>query len=176
VRFTAGETADSFAQKLAVGVEYARAVLTLRSRERAELRGRFARPDFSGAQRAALQIRYGGAGERDCGLRRQFAALAERGPLGEPARAAWNATAARAIVDPAYAAERASELTDREERAFLALWGIPPDEYLHWRSEIVRACLQGRGAAFEALGAPPELDGPVLRAIWDFVKRRYGTF
>jgi hypothetical protein len=77
-------------------------------------------------------------------------------------------------VDPASAEERASELTDREERAFLARWGVPADEYLHWKGEIVRACVHGRGAALEALGAPPELDGPVLRAIWDFVKGRSG--
>jgi hypothetical protein len=129
---------------------------------------------FPGLQLAALQVRYGAAGDLDCQLRLRFAALMERASLGELERDAENAIPARAITAPAYAARRALELTVSGRREFMERWGIPADEHLHWKSKTIRASVQRCATEFEAI-VPMELEGPVLPAVWDFVKGRYGA-
>jgi hypothetical protein len=66
------------------------------------------------------------------------------------------------------------ELTDSGEREFMERSRIPADEYLHWKGKIIRSSVQKRATEFEAI-VPMELEGPVLHAVWDFVKGRYGA-
>jgi hypothetical protein len=119
------------------------------------------RPDFSGLQLAALPVRYGAIWEPDYQLSLRFTALMKKVLFGEPERDAWKAITAWAITDSAYAAERASELTDSAERDFMASFGIPADEYLHWTDEIIRASVQKRATEFEVI-VPRELQGPAV--------------
>jgi hypothetical protein len=131
------------------------------------------RQQWNELRQIAEMVRYGAAGERELALIQEFVEFIESGAADIPeAVAAWNATAARAIVDHEMWNEITKEMTDIEERKFIEETGLHPREYIQWREAITLALASDRDAHFEVLGIPESLGKKTVAGIWEFVVGR----